>query len=139
MLTRYHRRPPQAAPGPDGWAATAAELPGLGGARIAVLGLYHAERDTIVHMLASGVTPEDDWEYYRGVRPLPSLWVQDSRGHWHTRLDAYSPDVDAGEVILRLAIVPPLDPGTAWIDVVAAGQSTEVRVRLPLCWTPAAS
>jgi hypothetical protein len=36
--------------------------------------------------------------------------------------------------MLRLQIVPPLDCGTARIDVVATGRSAEVRVRLPLCW-----
>jgi len=33
-----------------------------------------------------------------------------------------------------LAIAPPLEAGTPWIDLVAAGQSAEVRARLPLSW-----
>jgi hypothetical protein len=33
-----------------------------------------------------------------------------------------------------LEIAPPLDSGTAWIDVVATGRSAEARVRLPICW-----
>ncbi len=41
---------------------------------------------------------------------------------------------DTGEVMLHPAIVPPLDAGTAWIDVVAASPSAEVRARLPLRW-----
>ena len=61
MLTRYHRRQPRAAPPVGGWAATAAELPELDGARVAVLGLHHGEDGTILHVQASGVTPEDDW------------------------------------------------------------------------------
>jgi hypothetical protein len=36
-----------------------------------------------------------------------------------------------------LEIVPPLDRGTAWIDVVTAGQSAEVRATLPLRWESA--
>ena len=36
--------------------------------------------------------------------------------------------------MLWLEIVPPLDRGTVWIDVAAAGQSAEVRATLPLRW-----
>jgi hypothetical protein len=135
MLTRYHRRQPQAAPPARGWAATAAELPELDGTRVAVLGLHHGEDGTILHVQASGVTPEDDWAYYRGARPLPALWIRDSSGRWHTtHMNGHSPAGDAGEVMLYPAIVPPLDPGSAWIDVLAVGQSAEVRARLPLRW-----
>ena len=52
--------------------------------------------------------------------------------HAHQRR---GPSGNNGEVILWLEIVPPLDRGTAWIDLVATGRSAEVRVRLPLCWT----
>ena len=86
-------------------------------------------------MLASGVTLEDDWPYARGVRPLPVLWIRDSSGRWHaTRTNGAGLSANSGEVMLWLEIVPPLDRGTAWIDVVATGRSAEVRVRLPLCW-----
>lgn len=86
-------------------------------------------------MLASGVTPEGEWAYGRGVRPLPVLWIRDSSGRWHTtRTNGFSRLGDTGEAVLWLAIVPPLDRGTAWLDVVAAGQSAEVRARLPLRW-----
>ena len=37
--------------------------------------------------------------------------------------------------MLQLEIVPPLEADTPWIDVVAAGQSAQVRARLPLRWT----
>jgi hypothetical protein len=40
----------------------------------------------------------------------------------------------ADDFLLWLRVVPPLDHGTPWIDVVAAGQSAEVRARLPLSW-----
>jgi hypothetical protein len=143
MLTRP-RRLPQAGPEPGIAAATVAELPELDGTRITILGLHHSTivglhnsaTKTIVHMLVSGVTPEDDWTYGRVVRPLPALWVRDSSGRWHaTRTNGTGLSGNSGEVILWLEIVPPLDSGTAWIDVVATGRSAEVRVRLPLCWT----
>src|SRR5580700_8816916 len=141
MLTRP-RRLPRAGPGIA--AATNAELPELDGTHITILGLHHSTivglhnstTQTIVHTLVSGVTPEDDWTYGRVVRPLPTLWVRDSSGRWHaTRTNGTGPSPNSGEVILWLEIVPPLDSGTAWIDVVATGRSAEVRIRLPLCWT----
>jgi len=105
-------------------------------ASVTILGLHHSNDRTILHMLASGVTLEDDWQYARGVRPLPVLWIRDSSGRWHTtRTNGVSPMWgDPREIMLWLAIIPPLDRGTAWIDVVATGPSAEVRVRLPLCW-----
>jgi len=136
MLTRYHRRNPQPAPAPGSWAATAVELPELDGARVAVLGLHHGERGTILHLHAGDVTMEDDWEYYRAVRPLPTLWIRDNAGRWHaTNHYAPRPLGDNGEVTLDLAIAPPLEAGTPRIDVVAAEQSAQVRARLPLSWT----
>ena len=136
MLTRYHRRNPQPAPAPGSWAATAVELPELDGASLAVLSLHQDERGTILHLHAGGVTMEDDWEYYRAVRPLPALWIRDNAGRWHATRD-YGPTPlgDNGEVTLELAIAPPLEASTPWIDVVAAGQSAQVRARLPVRWT----
>lgn len=138
MLTRP--RLPQAGPAPGITAATIAELHG---ARITILGLHHSMivgrynsvTQTIVHMLVSGVTPEDDWTFGRVVRPLPALWARDSSGRWHaTQTQGVGPSPSSREVIVWLAIVPPLDSGTPWIDVVATGRSAEVRIRLPLCW-----
>jgi hypothetical protein len=123
-------------PAPGSWSATAAELPELDGARVAVLGLHHSERGTILYLHAGGVTMEDDWEYYRGVRPLPALWIRDSADRWHATSDyAPRPLGDNGEVTLELEIAPPLEAGTQWIDVVAAGRSAQVRARLPVRWT----
>jgi len=84
MLTRYHRRTPQPAPASGRSVATAVELPELDGARFAILGLHHSDGAAMFHLQASGVTPEDDWEYIRSVRPLPVLWIRDSSGRWHT-------------------------------------------------------
>jgi len=137
MLTRP-RRLPQAEPAPSILTATVAELPELDGAQITILGLHHGQHGqprTIMHTLVSGVTAEDDWTYGRVVRPLPSLWVRDSGGRWHaTGTDFTMPSGNSGEVVLWLRVEPPLDRGTAWIDLVATGRSIEVRVRLPLCW-----
>jgi hypothetical protein len=122
-------------------AATVAELPELDGATIAVAGLHHGERGTIMHLLATGVTLEADWPYARGVRPLPVLWIRDSDGRWHaTRLDGLSPWADNGAnpwadtsmVAMWLRIIPPLDRGTTWIEISATGRSAQVRATLPV-------
>jgi hypothetical protein len=39
-----------------------------------------------------------------------------------------------GEVALRVEVVPPLSQGTAWIELLAAGQSAEIRATVPLYW-----
>jgi hypothetical protein len=106
MLT--HPSLPEAGPAPGIAVATIAELPELDGARITILGLHHATivglhnsvTQTIVHMLVTGVTPEDDWTYGRVVRPLPALWVRDGSGRWHaTRTNGVGPAGNSGEVI----------------------------------------
>ena len=58
MLTPPGRQPP---PAPGLLAAAVAELPGLDGATIAITGLHHGQRGTIVHLLATGVALEGDW------------------------------------------------------------------------------
>ncbi len=139
MLTPPSREP-QAPPAPGILAATVAELPELDGAKIAIAGLHHGERGTIMHLLATGVTLEAGWPY--GVRPLPVLWIRDSDGRWHaTHTDGVvspwgdngaNPWTDTRMVTVWLRIVPPLDRGTAWIEISAAGRSAQVRATLPL-------
>jgi hypothetical protein len=140
MLTPPGRQP-QPPPAPGLLAAAVAELPGLDGATIAITGLHHGERGTIMHLLATGVTLEGDWPYARGFRPIPVLWIRDSDGRWHaTRLDGLSPWgnhgtnpwTDTSMVTVWLRIIPPLDRGTAWIEISATGRSAKVRATLPV-------
>jgi len=141
MLTPPSRKP-QPPSGPGILATTVAELPELDGAKIAIAGLHHGERGTIMHLLATGVTPEGDWPYATGVGPLLVLWIRDSDGRWHaTRPDSVvspwgvngaNPWTDARMVTVWLRIIPPLDRGTAWIEISAAGRSAQVRATLPL-------
>ena len=135
-------REPQPPPAPGILAATVVRLPEIDGATIAIAGLHHGERGTILHLLATGVTLEGDWPYARGVRPLPVLWIRDSGGRWHaTRLDSVvspwggngaNPWTATRMVRVWLRIVPPLDRGTAWIEISGAGRSAQVRVTLPV-------
>jgi hypothetical protein len=134
-------RLPEAGPAPGIAAATVAELPELDGARITILGLHHCTvvgrynsvTQSIGHMLVTGVRPEDDWTFGRVVRPLPALWVRDSSGRWHaTRTQGVGPSPSSREVIVWLGVVPPLDSGTPWIDLVATGRSAEAAARIRL-------
>jgi hypothetical protein len=134
VLTYYYRGKPAPAHGLGTWATVVAELPELDGARIAILGLHQNEHDTIVHMLAGGVVMEPDGPQTRGFRPWPVLWIRGSGGGWHTTRLAGMNSKEGGAVMLRLAMVPPLARGDTGIEVIATGQSAEVRACLPLRW-----
>jgi hypothetical protein len=76
-----------------------------------------------------------------GFRPMPVLWIRDSDGRWHaTRLDGLSPWgnhgtnpwADTTMVTVWLRIIPPLDRGTAWIEISATGRSAQVQATLPV-------
>jgi hypothetical protein len=133
ILTPHARREPRAPPPPGILAAAVAELPELDSAQITIIGLHHGERGTIMHLLVSGVTLEEEWEYARGVRPLPVLWIRDNDGRWHaTDLAGVSPWGTTGATIISMRLIPPLDPGTTWIQIAAAGPSAQVLATLPL-------
>jgi len=95
-----------------------------------------------MHLLATGLTPEGDWPYATGLGPLTALWIRDSDGRWHaTRPDGIvspwghngsNPWTDTRMVTAWLRIIPPLNRGTAWIEISAAGRSAQVRATLPL-------
>jgi hypothetical protein len=134
LLTYRRRGQRERAPVP-GWAVTAIELPELNGAQVTVLGLHNGEHGQFLHLLACGVAPEYTWTYGTIANRMPVLWLRDPNGRWHTARPARSaPLRDTDDFMLWLRIVPPLDHGTPRIDVVAAGQSAEVRARLPLSW-----
>ena len=134
VLTYYERGKPPPAHGLGTWATVVAELPEMDGAQVALLGLHQSEHDTIVHMLAGGVALEHDWPQIRRLKPMPVLWIRGSGGDWHTTRLAGMNSKGGGEVMFRLAIVPPLDRGDTCIEVIATGQSGEVRALLPLRW-----
>jgi len=118
-----------------GWAVTAAGLPELDGARIAVTGLHNGEHDQFLHLLASGITPEYTWAYGTIANRMPVLWLRGRGGRWHTARPARSaPLRDTGDFLLWHRIIPPLEHGTPWTDVLATGQSAQIRARLPLTW-----
>jgi hypothetical protein len=133
MLTHYRRRKRRTAY--DGCAAVAAAFPELDGIRLTIVGLHNSADRTVLFGQAAGVTP-DGYDGRLGVDPEFPLrvWVRDSSGRWHaTRARGWG-GADHNEVTMGLQVLPPLSRDTAWIDVLAAGHSAEVRVTLPLRW-----
>jgi Sigma-70, region 4 len=137
MLAHYRRRRPDQALGRDGCAAAAVALPELDGIRLAILGLHNADGSTVLYGHASGITPPGPGGPPEAELDFPlRIWVRDSRGQWHaTRATArrWSAE-DDHEMTMRLQVVPPLSRATAWIEMLAAGQSAQARATLPLHW-----
>jgi len=134
MLTHYHRRKPETAPAGDGFAAVAVALPEFDGIRLVLLGLHSCDGGTWMNALALGQRPGA----HQGALGLDiafplSIWLRDGAGRWHAARpsDWYHED---GEAALTLRLTPPLTRSCAWIEVLAAGQSAEVRATVPLCW-----
>ncbi len=113
----------------DGCAAAAAVLPGLDGIRLMILGLHNHRDSTVLHMHASG--PRSDATY--GPDDWAIMWVRDSGGRWHATRTLGRSGMN-GEVALRIEVVPPLSRATTWIELLAAGQSAEIRATVPLAW-----
>jgi hypothetical protein len=130
LLAYYQRRKPDPPPAWDGFAAVAAALPELDGIRLALLGVLSLGRKTVLYLRASSQSGPDG----PPDQDIPlSVWVRDSDGRWHAAdLDHWSRD--GREHVLTLYLVPPLSTFAPWIELRAAGPSSEVRARLPLRW-----
>jgi Sigma-70, region 4 len=137
MLAHYRRRKPEQAPGRDGCAAAAVAFPQLDGIRLALLGLHNFGGSTVLYGHAIGMTPGGPHRPPDVEADFPlRIWVRDSGGRWHaTRAAArrWSAEDDS-DMMMRLEVVPPLSPATAWIDVLASGQAAEACATLPLRW-----
>ncbi len=132
LLARYRPGTARTATERDGCAVAAAVLPELDGIRLAILGLHNCQDSTVLHMHASG--PRSGAIY--GPEELYAwaiMWVRDSSGRWHATRTLGRSGM-GGEVALRVEVVPPLNRATAWIELLAAGRSAEVRATLPLHW-----
>jgi hypothetical protein len=54
------------------------------------------------------------------------IWIRDNGGHSHATRNRGRSGI-GGEIALCLQMMPPLSHATAWIEVLAAGQSAEAR------------
>jgi hypothetical protein len=134
LLTHYHRRKPETAPAGDGFAAVAAALPELEGVRLVLLGLHNYDGGTWMETLVLGRLPGPGPRVLGLDTAFPfSMWLRDEAGRWHAARAA-GWHHEEGEATLTLRLTPPLARSCAWLDVLATGQSAEVRATVPLCW-----
>ena len=134
LLTHYHRRKPETAPTRDGFAAVAVALPELEGIRLVLLGLHNYDGGTWMEALVRGQLPDLRQRVLGLDMAFPlTMWVRDGGGRWHAARPAGWFHGEA-EAALTLRLTPPLTRSCAWLDVLATGQSAEVRATVPLCW-----
>jgi len=134
LLAHYQRRKPDTVPVRDGYAAVAAGLPELDGIRLALLSLLNTDGGSWLQVLARGLESETSRGPFGIDSYFPvSVWIRDSGGRWHACRPA-GWHRHNGEYVGKLQVVPPLTRSTAWIEVLAAGPSAQVRVQLPLRW-----
>lgn len=132
LLACYRRRKTGATLARDGCAAAAVVLPEVDRIRLAILGLHNCQDSTVVHMHASGPRSEVIYGPHE-LYAWATIWVRDDGGHWHATRTIGRSGTNS-EVALRVEVAPPLSRATAWIEVLAAGQSAEVRATLPPRW-----
>jgi hypothetical protein len=134
LLSHYHRRRPGTAPARDGFAAAAAALPELDGIRLVLLGLHNCDGGTWVNALAHGrLARRQHGPHGLDIAFPLSIWIRDDAGRWHVARPAGWFD-EGDEATVTLRLTPPLTRAPARIEVLAAGQSAEVRATVPLCW-----
>jgi hypothetical protein len=134
LLAHYQRRKPDTLPVRDGGAPVAAALPELDGIRLVLLSLVNTDDGSWLQVLARGLATEAPAGPFGIDSQFPlSVWIRDSAGRWHACRPAGSHG-DNGDYVLKLQLVPPLSRATDWIEVLAAGSSAQVRVKLPLRW-----
>jgi hypothetical protein len=108
------------------FAAATVTLPELDGVRLTVIGVGNDSTHTTLHVHVDGA-PVD-----RRDDALPIVWVRDERDGWHaTHLSGWT--TSGSETRAHLVLRPPLNRACA-IDILACGQSAEVRTTLPLIW-----
>jgi hypothetical protein len=134
LLAHYHRRKPDTAPPRDGFAAMTAALPEVDDIGLVLLGLHNSGGETWMNALAFGPLPGDQHGPPALEDSFPlSVWIRDSGGRWHAARPAGWHD-HGGEYMLTLQLIPALSRSTVWIEVLATGQSAEVRATVPLRW-----
>jgi hypothetical protein len=138
VITHYGRRrhlPPAA-----GTASIGVALPDLDGARFVVAGLRSGESGTFLHVVARGLRPlphrpatrfPDEWGLARDAGF--SWWFRDDAGGWHLGAIEEAGPV-GGDVVLRLALLPPLAQHTTTLTAEVTGISSRVTTTMPLHW-----
>jgi hypothetical protein len=138
VITHYGRRrhlPPAA-----GTASIGVALPELDGARFVVAGLRSGESGSFLHVVARGLRPlphrpatrfPDEWGLARDAGF--SWWFRDDAGGWHLGAIEEAGPV-GGDVVLRLALLPPLANHTTTLTAEVTGISSRATTTMPLHW-----
>jgi hypothetical protein len=137
VLAHYQRRKPDPVPLLEGYAAMTADLPELDGVRLTLLGLHHTDGGSALHVLIRGRRPGTHLGPFGIDLTLPlSIWLRDSGGRWHCArvAEMHRTEPRDGELTMRLQLVPPLTRATPSAEILARGQSAEVRTTVPLRW-----
>jgi hypothetical protein len=137
VLAHYQRRKPDPVPLLEGYAAMTADLPELDGIRLTLLGLHHTDGGSALHVLVRGRRPGTHLGPLSIDLTLPlSIWLRDSGGRWHCArvAEQHRTEPKDGELTMRLQLVPPLTRATPSAEILARGQSAEVRITVPLRW-----
>ena len=132
-----------AADGPVGAAAFAANLPEIGGAWFSLAGLRSDRGGATLHVMASGWTPQGNGWVVHGLGPhndpgqVALNWrARDSAGRWHL-ISAMHWGSRQGMIQMRL--VPPLHPAATSLDVIVSDGRRQVSATVPLDWLPTGS
>ncbi len=134
LLAHYQRRKPDTTPVHDGYAAVAAALPELDGIRLALLGLLNADGSSWIKLLARGLgrtTGRDRSASIITFRCRSGSGTTAAAGTRAARPGCARPTASGRSSCSWCRRWP--GPPTS-IEVLAAGRSAQVRVRLPLRW-----
>jgi hypothetical protein len=138
VITYYGRR--RHLPPASGTASIGVALPDLDGARFVVAGLRGGESGSFLHVVTRGLRPlphrpatrfPDEWGLARDAGF--SWWFTDDAGGWHLGAIEEAGPV-GGDVVLRLALLPPLGHHTTTLTAEVTGISRRVTTILPLHW-----
>ncbi|HEY5352283.1 MAG TPA: hypothetical protein VIK57_07490 [Streptosporangiaceae bacterium] len=125
--------------GRDAVAPFAADLPVIGGARLALAGLRSAPDGATLHVMASGWEPEGHGWLERGTGPgdspldLSLSWrARDSTGRWHLVTGMSRGPAAQTRGMIKMYLTPPLHPAATALDVIVTGPDRQIRATVPL-------
>jgi hypothetical protein len=110
-------------------------LPEFEGVRFAVSGLNTETEHTGLRVQARGVMPGpvSDPPGILGLLPWFPWWARDSTGQWHVTTD-HGHLIGGGRADVTLRMVPPVSPAANSLELIVTGQSSRMRVTMPLAW-----
>ena len=125
--------------GPDTVTAFAADLPPVGGARLALAGLRSAHDGATLHVMASGWEARGHGWLVHGTGPgdgpldLSLSWrARDSTGRWHLVTGMSRGPAGQTGGMIKMYLAPPLHPAATALDVIVTGPDRQICATVPL-------